>query len=153
MNQSDTIMKIDENKSCVLPRLGIYDKFLMKLDSIGYKFSERELKKKIAKNYTLAKGFVSAGVKPGNNILVGLHTKTMDDIIDFCKKYNIEASVIYNKAPILISMSKLAYPDKEIDIKSKFIMGLISTIVICISIGFVSGIIQAVYHWTVFILK
>jgi hypothetical protein len=108
---------------------------------------QESLEKALARIIETANGHRAKGLPKGSPAYFALRDKATAKINTFCKKWNVDPTVIEAEAPALREMYALTIPDKQAPAGIKMFAAFLGGILSLILIGEASGLVNAGHNW------
>jgi len=105
--------------------------------------AQESLEAFLAKVIETANGHQTKGTPKGSPVYFALCEKADTRIDAFCRKWNVDRSVIEAEAPNLKELQTLCIPDKETPVAIKLLAGLLGGALCLVLVGAASGLIHA----------
>jgi hypothetical protein len=108
---------------------------------------QEALEKALARIIETANGHQAKGLPKGSPAYFALRDKATAKIDTFCKKWNVDRTVIEAEAPALREMYALTIPDKQAPASLKLLAAFLGGILSLVLIGAASGLVNVGHNW------
>jgi hypothetical protein len=112
-----------------------------------FKQAQSSLEHDLANIIETANSHRAKGLSKGSPAYVALREKAASKIESFCRRWNVNRSLVESEAPALQDLYALSVPDKENSAAFKLLACFLGGILSLVLIGAASGLVTAAHNW------